>query len=228
MTALLLGRLKAAGASLSVRNGDMRTVAVHADGSAGAATYRPSAETPCISMTGPMRTVRTQFAPRVRSRRTGREHRVPLASRCVEILRRPKELSAGSDFVFPGRSHGKPLVEYGLPHGFATDGPRCHRARLSARHFATGRRNARTFPTTSVRWHSPIRSEIRPKRLTDAAISWRDGFPSWKTGRLTCLHSRRTAPYLGNNRGRLFQDVVDAKEQKKSERIAHGFGSHVN
>ena len=39
----------------------------------------------------------------------GREHRVPLASRSVEILRRAKELPAGSDFVFPGRSHGKPL-----------------------------------------------------------------------------------------------------------------------
>ncbi len=32
----------------------------------------------------------------------GREHRVPLAPRCVEILRRAKELPAGSDFVFPG------------------------------------------------------------------------------------------------------------------------------
>ena len=38
-----------------------------------------------------------------------REHRVPLAPRAVEIIERAKSLSTGSDFVFPGRSAGKPL-----------------------------------------------------------------------------------------------------------------------
>ena len=38
-----------------------------------------------------------------------RAHRVPLGPRCLEILRRAGELSDGSDYVFPGRSRGKPL-----------------------------------------------------------------------------------------------------------------------
>jgi integrase len=37
-----------------------------------------------------------------------REHRVPLSRRCVEILTIAKDLSSGSEFVFPGRSLGKP------------------------------------------------------------------------------------------------------------------------
>jgi integrase len=41
--------------------------------------------------------------------KAGREHRVPLTPRCIEILQRAKELSAGSEYVFPGRSGKKPL-----------------------------------------------------------------------------------------------------------------------
>ncbi|MGJ5036719.1 tyrosine-type recombinase/integrase [Bradyrhizobium sp. HKCCYLRH3059] len=41
--------------------------------------------------------------------KAGRDHRVPLATRCVEILERAKVLAAGSDFVFPGRSNDKPM-----------------------------------------------------------------------------------------------------------------------
>jgi integrase len=41
--------------------------------------------------------------------KAGREHRVPLSRRCIEILTRAKELSAGSDYVFPSRSLKKPL-----------------------------------------------------------------------------------------------------------------------
>ncbi len=40
-----------------------------------------------------------------------RDHRVPLASRCVEILRRAQELSGGCEFVFPGRFKGKPFSD---------------------------------------------------------------------------------------------------------------------
>jgi len=32
-----------------------------------------------------------------------------LSSRCIEILRRAKELGCGSDYLFPGRSPGRPL-----------------------------------------------------------------------------------------------------------------------
>src|SRR5207247_2231129 len=38
-----------------------------------------------------------------------REHRVPLSSRCVEILTSAKEISDGSEYVFPGGTDGKPL-----------------------------------------------------------------------------------------------------------------------
>lgn len=41
--------------------------------------------------------------------KAGREHRVPLSERCISILRKAQELDAGSSFVFPGRSSGKPL-----------------------------------------------------------------------------------------------------------------------
>ena len=43
--------------------------------------------------------------------KVGKEHRVPLASRALEILQRAKELSAGSSYVFPGRSADKLLSD---------------------------------------------------------------------------------------------------------------------
>lgn len=42
-------------------------------------------------------------------RKTGREHRVPLSPRCVEILERAKSFSDESGYIFPGQSRGKPL-----------------------------------------------------------------------------------------------------------------------
>ncbi len=41
--------------------------------------------------------------------KAGREHRVPLAPRCVELLNQARLLAAGSEFVFPGRSNKKPM-----------------------------------------------------------------------------------------------------------------------
>ena len=43
--------------------------------------------------------------------KAGRPHRIPLAPRCIEILKRAKELSDGDWFVFPGRSAKKPLSD---------------------------------------------------------------------------------------------------------------------
>ena len=66
-------------------------------------------------------------AERMKARR---EHRVPLAPRSIEILAGARELSAGSDYVFPGRSLEKPMsnmvflmilrrMNIGVtPHGF--------------------------------------------------------------------------------------------------------------
>jgi integrase len=41
--------------------------------------------------------------------KAGRQHRVPLTLRALEILTQSKELGGGSDYVFPGRSGTKPL-----------------------------------------------------------------------------------------------------------------------
>jgi integrase len=41
--------------------------------------------------------------------KAGREHRVPLPPRAIELLGKAKELSAGSEFIFPGRSGAKPM-----------------------------------------------------------------------------------------------------------------------
>lgn len=44
-----------------------------------------------------------------RRMKTGIAHRVPLTSRCMEVLERAKGWSDGGRFVFPGRRQGKPL-----------------------------------------------------------------------------------------------------------------------
>jgi integrase len=41
--------------------------------------------------------------------KAGREHRVPLTPRCLELLGQAKLLAAGSEYVFPGRSNNKPM-----------------------------------------------------------------------------------------------------------------------
>jgi integrase len=46
--------------------------------------------------------------------KAGREHRVPLPPRCVELLKQAKLLAAGSEFLFPGRSGKKPLSNMAL------------------------------------------------------------------------------------------------------------------
>jgi integrase len=41
--------------------------------------------------------------------KAGKAHRVPLAPRCVELLNQARQIAAGSEFVFPGRSNRKPM-----------------------------------------------------------------------------------------------------------------------
>ena len=41
--------------------------------------------------------------------KAGRQHRVPLAPRALEILYRAKEIGGGSEYVFPGRYGKRPL-----------------------------------------------------------------------------------------------------------------------
>lgn len=46
--------------------------------------------------------------------KAGRDHRVPLSPRCVQILNRAKALSTGGPFVFPGRTPIKPMSHAAL------------------------------------------------------------------------------------------------------------------
>jgi integrase len=41
--------------------------------------------------------------------KAGREHRVPLSDRCIDIVRRARELAGDSAFLFPGRTPARPL-----------------------------------------------------------------------------------------------------------------------
>ena len=41
--------------------------------------------------------------------KAGREHRVPLSKRAVQVLQRAKELTGGTGFIFPGQRAGRPL-----------------------------------------------------------------------------------------------------------------------
>ena len=41
--------------------------------------------------------------------KAGREHRVPLAHRCTDILARAKQLAGRSHYIFPGRSEERPM-----------------------------------------------------------------------------------------------------------------------
>jgi integrase len=62
--------------------------------------------------------------------KAARQHRVPLSPQCLKILARARELSAGSEFIFCGRSVGHPLSNMAFwmtlrrmkvdvtPHGF--------------------------------------------------------------------------------------------------------------
>jgi len=75
--------------------------------------------------------------------KAGREHKVPLSARAIELLQEAKRLTDGSSFVFPGRKPGTPLSNMVflqalkrmkrdvVPHGF----------RSSFRDFAAERTN---------------------------------------------------------------------------------------
>lgn len=77
--------------------------------------------------------------------KAGREHRIPLSARCLELLDRAAVLSKDSSYVFPGRREGRPLSNMAflmvlrrlkradlVPHGF----------RSSFRDWAAERTNA--------------------------------------------------------------------------------------
>ena len=74
----------------------------------------------------------------------GREHRIPLCSRALEILAQGRELAGTNPHVFPGRTRGKPLSNMALlmamrRHG---SGYTVHGFRSSFRDWASERTNA--------------------------------------------------------------------------------------
>jgi integrase len=77
--------------------------------------------------------------------KAGREHRVPLSARCLEILKRAKELSGDSLFVFPGRAEKAPLSNMAflmLLRRLKRDDITAHGFRSSFRDWAAERSNS--------------------------------------------------------------------------------------
>ncbi|MBL4874618.1 MAG: tyrosine-type recombinase/integrase [Rhodobacteraceae bacterium] len=75
--------------------------------------------------------------------KAGREHRVPLSDRCIEILLSAQKLADGSNLVFPGTRFGKPLSDMTLSKlvkelGFKAD---VHGFRTSFKTWAQERTN---------------------------------------------------------------------------------------
>jgi integrase len=75
--------------------------------------------------------------------KAGREHRVPLPPRCVELLKQTKLLAAGSEFVFPGAVRQETDVEHGVAHDHAPAGLglSVHGFRSAFRNWASERTN---------------------------------------------------------------------------------------
>jgi integrase len=112
--------------------------------------------------------------------KTGREHRVPLSPRAVEIFRRAQECADGGPHVFPGRRPTKPLSNMAFlrwplafPPGGGAEGSGAHR------HIGY---NQPTFHVASV---VQAQEGVMAARTVVARR-----FPAHhRTGRLTILHS---------------------------------------
>lgn len=116
--------------------------------------------------------------------KAGREHRVPLAPRCIELLKQAKILAAGSEFVLPGRSGKKPMSNMVLlmtMRRLESDAT-VHVFRSAFRDWG---RSAPTSLARSAKLRSPISSRTRPRPRTAAGICSTNGASSWKGG----LHS---------------------------------------
>jgi len=77
--------------------------------------------------------------------KAGREHRVPLSARCLEILGRAAAIADGGPFVFPGRTSSTPLsnmVFLMLLRRLGRDDITAHGFRSSFRDWAAERTNA--------------------------------------------------------------------------------------
>jgi hypothetical protein len=103
--------------------------------------------------------------------KAGREHRVPLAPHCIELLGKAKRLAAGSEFLFPGRSNDKPMSNMMLKiMGRLAVG---YPYMVSGRRSAIGRRSAQHWPGCNAehpvekRVALPVAEPLRRRRRSD-------------------------------------------------------------
>jgi integrase len=123
--------------------------------------------------------------------KAGREHRVPLSARAVEILERAQACAAGSPWVFPGRTAAKPLsgtVFLKVLSRLKYDGITTHGFRSSFRDWAAEKTNvpravceaalAHTLPDkTEAAYH---RTDLfdRRRELMDACAKFATARPA--------------------------------------------------
>jgi integrase len=96
--------------------------------------------------------------------KAGREHRVPLSSRAISILRNLEERTEGG-FVFPGQARGKPLS--GMAMGMALRRMKIQDATVH------GFRSSFRDPARSLNRHWLTLSVTRPNKPTAGAMLWR-------------------------------------------------------
>ena len=114
--------------------------------------------------------------------KAGREHRVPLAPRCVEILEQATRLTNGGPQVFPGRRPARPLSNMVFLMALRRMGRRditTHGFRSSFRDWAEERTH---FPRTVCK--AALAHTVRDKteaayRRTDLVEKHRDLMHAW-------------------------------------------------
>ena len=82
--------------------------------------------------------------------KTGREHRVPLSVRAVDILEQARAMSDGSGYIFPSLT-GRAMSDSTISKLLRENGIGCVRMACDPRS-GIGRPNARMHPGKSVSW----------------------------------------------------------------------------
>jgi len=121
--------------------------------------------------------------------KAGKDHRVPLSSRALAILRDEHDVRT-SGYVFPGGKAGKPLSNMAMTEVLRRMGRSnitVHGFRSTFRDWAA---SAPTSPTMWSRWRLPTRLATR-KLPTGVAICSRSGAGSWMNGLGTATRQLR-------------------------------------
>jgi integrase len=106
-----------------------------------------------------------------------RIHRVPLSTRCVEILKEARKLDAASPYLFSGTASDRPFSNAVFLSMLKRMEVTCtaHGFRSSFRDWAA---ETTSYPREMWwRWPLPIRSPTRPKPPIGAVICWTGDVP---------------------------------------------------